>query len=153
MGAVHRGDVDILAGVLIIEENSADAFIWTEPVMWALLLIKEIGCNEQDPRRFDNLAVLALAIYTKPSIFLATLLLARMFATDVWLLVAASVIALLMNKVIVYTQFSIGILAQAIIGTLGKISQGDIGTTNTSFQCHKHDTARCTCFRYSLALV
>ena len=49
-----------------------------------------------------------------------------MFATDVWLLVAASVVALLLTKVIVYSRFSIGILAQAIIGTLGMISQQDV---------------------------
>lgn len=33
MGAIHRGDADILADIFIIEEDSADAFIWTESVM------------------------------------------------------------------------------------------------------------------------
>ena len=33
MGAVHRGDVDILADIFIIEQNSLDAFLWSEPVM------------------------------------------------------------------------------------------------------------------------
>ena len=32
MGAVYRGEVDTVADIFIIEEASANAFLWSEPV-------------------------------------------------------------------------------------------------------------------------
>ena len=46
MGAVSRGDADVLADILIIENRSATAFLWSEPVMCAsvdVLTMKAIG--------------------------------------------------------------------------------------------------------------
>ena len=62
---------------------------------------------------------MAPAVDVQVSLLHATSLLARMFATDVWLLIVASALALLATKVLVHTQFSLAVLIQTVIGVMG----------------------------------